>query len=166
MKITDLNIDCLEKVFRHLDYFDIFNVAESNALLREATKLTYRIKYGKSEIIFPNRMDEISTNNPIYITPNGAVFIYNFKIAFKLLRYFENSISYITISPSFKYFGKLSKFTDITCARLLSYVSQYHSKFLTSIEFAGIFSEGIEFNRSTDQQRISKYHLLRSNPLK
>lgn len=51
MQITDLNIDCLEKIFKHLDCIDIFNVADSNARLREAAKLVYRIKYGKNIVL-------------------------------------------------------------------------------------------------------------------
>lgn len=147
MKITDLNIDCLEKIVRQLDYVDIFNVAESNLRLREAAKLAYRIKYWKTGV----KIGRIQTN-PIeyyHIHDSNCAYIGNLKIAFKLLRYFENSIpNLIIFSINFKSHSKLySQYKDITCARLITYDNQYHSEFLTSIAFYGSFSTGIEFKK-------------------
>lgn len=88
MKIMDLNIDCQETIFRHLDYVELYNVADSNARLREAAKLVYRIKYGR----MPVRIGEKGYENVVAYPPN-------LKITFKLLRYFENSISHVYRSP-------------------------------------------------------------------
>lgn len=56
-KITDLNYDCLEKVFRLLSLDDLLNVADCNNHLRIAAESTYSYKYGKKKlrIIYPWR---------------------------------------------------------------------------------------------------------------
>lgn len=47
-KITDMNVDCLEMVFEHLDLPDLLNVADSNKELRSAAGIVFNRKYGKS----------------------------------------------------------------------------------------------------------------------
>lgn len=46
MKLTDLNIDCLEGILEYVKIRDLFNVADSNKRLRHASKFVFLRKYG------------------------------------------------------------------------------------------------------------------------
>lgn len=59
MKITDLNIICIEEIFEYLDLLNLMNVADSNKRLNIAARFVYRRKHGKKCVIL---MEFISDN--------------------------------------------------------------------------------------------------------
>lgn len=50
-KITDLDDICLEKIFDHLGFHGLFNIAVANEWLRPAARFVYKRKFGKQFIL-------------------------------------------------------------------------------------------------------------------
>lgn len=51
-KITDLNIDCMEKNFNNLEFNDIINLADSNKQFYIALCRIYKKKYVNMRLVF------------------------------------------------------------------------------------------------------------------
>lgn len=51
LNLTDLNIDCLESIFNHLDLIDLFNVSELNENTFEAARLVFSRQFTKYQCI-------------------------------------------------------------------------------------------------------------------
>lgn len=49
-KCTDLNDDCLQKIFEHLNLIELFNVAVANEWLRPAAGIVYKRKFGMKKV--------------------------------------------------------------------------------------------------------------------
>lgn len=58
MKITDLNIICLEDIFEYLDVLNLLNVADSNKRLNFAARFVFRRKHGKMSVAFMDAFDK------------------------------------------------------------------------------------------------------------
>lgn len=52
MKITDLDADCLEHIFKYLSIRDLLNVANSRNSFKEGVEHAFTSKYGKREVLF------------------------------------------------------------------------------------------------------------------
>lgn len=135
MKITDVNIDCLEKAFKYLEYEDLFNVAASNMHLRKAAQLVHRLKYRK---LIVQMGIEVSSSPKIGMSKsNHYANIIDLKTCFRLLRYFGNSISHLDFDLEMR--GNSLEFHNISVARLMTYVNQYCSESLIEIKFFRCF---------------------------
>lgn len=55
IKITDLNSDCLEKIFDHLSAFELVNVADSNTQLKNVAETVYKRKYSQLVLLLNPR---------------------------------------------------------------------------------------------------------------
>lgn len=52
MKLTDMNLDCIESCLEHLKFNDLLQVAASNKRLNRAANFIYNRKYGsKNKVI-------------------------------------------------------------------------------------------------------------------
>lgn len=49
-KISDVNDDCLEKIFMELDLKDLLSVADSSKKLKTAAEMAFKSKYGKRNV--------------------------------------------------------------------------------------------------------------------
>lgn len=121
--IVDVNIDCLERVFNHLDLIDLINMADKNKHLGQATSRIFDRKYkGKTVLLQSREFYSIWAQDPIVIT-NDAIVIRKPKLAFQMLRLFGCLISKLfmdALHPT-----KVDK-------ELLNYVNEYCSESLKS----------------------------------
>lgn len=160
MKITDLNIDCLEKVFNHLGINDLFNIAELNLHLREAAKLSYRHRFRATNVfldditVYPRRIE--LNYDASYLHYGECIRSEDLRSTYKLLRYFGNSISILTflfdstcVERSRQRLHS-AEFYENSCARLMMYINEYCFESLKEIRFEGNFGSGIEFNKALE----------------
>lgn len=137
-KITDLNDDCLTKIFGYLNLPNLLNVAVSNEWLRPAANLVYRHRFGKNRIKI-NGIDSIEGDLNIkqieiwrsfqlssikwqssHIVTNGL------KVALQMLRCFGESITNLDID-----YGKAKR---KPCQHLDHYINRYCAKTLAKIK--------------------------------
>lgn len=52
MKFTEVNINCLEKIFRHLSVDDLLNEADSNGTLKNVVDNVFALKFEKRKVNF------------------------------------------------------------------------------------------------------------------
>lgn len=50
--ITNLNTDCMEIIFKHLELNDLLNIADSSTAFYSAACLVYKMQYGNAYMIF------------------------------------------------------------------------------------------------------------------
>lgn len=119
IRITDVNNDCLEKVFKYLEFKDLLNVAVSNAQLRGAAKLAFTAEY------------RLQSFHVVCTEPEEKILhrkIENLKMGLQALRCFGDQISHLEISCIMDAYN-----IDIHFQRLLGYVSEYCAASLTNI---------------------------------
>ncbi|XP_055326382.1 uncharacterized protein LOC129580199 [Sitodiplosis mosellana] len=121
-KLTDVNVDCLEHIFKNLSLIDLLNVADSNKQLKPAADLVFASRYGKQsiEINLEFKFVRIFERNQ-----QTAKILWLF--CFKLLRCFGHSITKLKII----YGSSQNATLDVKIDR---YVSKYCSKSLVEIE--------------------------------
>lgn len=151
MEITSVNVNCLEKIFKYLNYDDLLNVAEANLHLREIAIVVYRLKYGRVKVFIQDI--RISVIRLLEYTDRCGkrVDIGDLKTSFKLLRYFGSSISNLSVSQPDGDPRYTPEFYNISYTRLLTYINQYCSESLTRITFRGTFGLDLEVNNSLVQ---------------
>lgn len=78
--ITDVHVDILEHVLKHLNFLDLFRTAKSNKHLREACRCEFKRRYARKEFVLsqveiePQYSDETENSITIY----GLKFILGF----------------------------------------------------------------------------------------
>lgn len=118
MKITDLNIDCIEQVFEHLKFSDLLSAADSNRRLRNCAKSHFRQTY-KQKFTFDLFH---STQN---IHDNSAdIKVYGYSDSFKIARCFGTEIRDLEI--------KISQ-VDKIGTKQMCHLAKYLSAFLPTI---------------------------------
>lgn len=55
-KITDLNCDCLENIFKYLEFDDLLNIADSSQQFYNAVCLVYKKEYANKEVVFDRKL--------------------------------------------------------------------------------------------------------------
>lgn len=119
MKLTDLNIDCLENVFEYLKLGDLINVATANKRLNKAAEFVFARDYNRKRIIF----EVISQYKILETDGNSFIYISDLRTSLKMIRCFGHLIS---IAECFA--------TDFeTEQHIRNYINKYCSKSLTSI---------------------------------
>lgn len=101
MKLTDLNIICLEGILEYLDLEDLLNAAESNKRLCHASKFVYIGKYGSSTILFGSvykSRQECLKNDKLIDIKKEDISVHDLKSIFQMLRNFGHLISRIDIT--------------------------------------------------------------------
>lgn len=91
--ITDVNDDCLARVFMELSLSDLINIAETSKLLINAARLAFKSKYGKHEV----RLYGSNSNRKIryihYSSLGGySIKIRDFPTCLKVIRCFGSLI--------------------------------------------------------------------------
>lgn len=94
-KITDLNIDCLEYIFKKFELIDLLSVADVCKYFKQAAGLVYTSNYGKMGISVP-RFQQL--DDCLIIKFNlGFIMISDLLIWLKLLRFFGHLIPKLAI---------------------------------------------------------------------
>lgn len=121
-KLTDLNVDCLEHIFRMLNFEDLINVANTNnKLLIEAAAMVYNLKYGNmtTEISY----DAISVRCPTGVLSYDKIVCemefdeHSTAIAF--LNNFGDSIKSLQIYMNVPYYEQLEQALYENCAKTI-----------------------------------------------
>lgn len=94
-KFTDLNLDCLEKIFDRLTLRDLLNAADSSADFRNALRPVFELKY-KSKLVTMEKMRH-SSRRPITIDRDG-ILIEDNETSFQFLRCFGDLISKLKLA--------------------------------------------------------------------
>lgn len=50
--ITNLNVDCMENIFKHLELNDLLNIADSSKAFYSAACLVYKKQFGNAYMLF------------------------------------------------------------------------------------------------------------------
>lgn len=129
-KIIDLNDDCLQKIFGHLDLHSLFSVAVSNEYLRPAANSVYKRKFNNRIINFHGV--DVHSNGYTNITNYfwvcfEKVSFSELKICLQFLRCFGSSLSNVHLY----YHGSNSTRYDY----IHQYLNEYCSANLLEIEF-------------------------------
>lgn len=120
-KITDLNYDCLEKIFDYMDFNTFFNMALSNKSLQRSAVLAFKRKFGNNEFrLLPATALDL---RPIKII---SISIVGLKNCLQFVRCFGETITDLIIEKA------LNKKANY---RLKQYIQQYCSNTLTKIYF-------------------------------
>ncbi|XP_031617112.1 uncharacterized protein LOC116336964 [Contarinia nasturtii] len=114
MKLTNVNNDCLERIFLHLSVQDLLNIAHSNKRLKAAADLAFGRNFGgkKSKVVINSRCFQIESNG------NSAQSI-ELRNPYRLLRSFGHLISNLVIHTR----------------KVVPYVNQYCCESATEVTF-------------------------------
>lgn len=124
VKITDINIDCLEVVFKYLSIVDLLSIADSNKFLRNAAELVFILKYGKKRVdIF-----DLNSVRPEISTGMHTIEISGLKSSLQIIRCFGKFISKLKVSCSLADIEN-----HISFNRLMTYISENCTESLTEI---------------------------------
>lgn len=133
-KIVDINLDCLEHIFRLLDLKDLMNVASAHQHLKAAANLVFHHKYNKMYVVLFNTNKQCI--EPVTINKDrNCMWVQNLKFTFKILRLFGANISKVEIFANYP-------LRDQACAinvnydRIMQYLNKYCLESLTSFEVA------------------------------
>lgn len=94
-KFTDLNLDCLEKIFGYLNLRDLLNAADSSADFKNALRPVFVIMY-HSKLVTIEKMRQ-SSRQSITIDRDG-ILIEDIETCFQFLRCFGDLISKLKLS--------------------------------------------------------------------
>lgn len=130
MKLTNLNIDCLNNVFEYLELDDLLNVADANKQLHRAANLTYVRKYCRKQVIFEHIT--LSRDRDMYVT-DKVISIGDFRTSLQFIRCFGRLICDVKFDSN----GS----EDMTCIinhecdhHVIRYVNEYCSESLIKIQ--------------------------------
>lgn len=137
MKITDLNIDCLESVFEYLELGDLINVADANKRMNKAANYlfvreqSHKRFYFKQVLISKCQFDGKRLSN----TKDWILFR-DLKTSLRFIRCFGHLIS-IVYCEFFRYYDNSKEmiFNYESDHHIMDYVNQYCSESLTQITF-------------------------------
>lgn len=123
LKITDLNIDCLEIICKYLSISDLLNVAETNQHLKQAADLVFNLKYSKKTIEIYGAHHRIQHIDDL----EYSIVIYNLLDSLKAIRCFGHLVKDLQIYVDrTDYIYK--RYVDRSCHSfecLITYVNQY-----------------------------------------
>lgn len=130
-KITDLNMDCLENIFKRLSFEDLFNVADANAYLKKAADLVYTVMHGHKRVFIQDAQPHISSSCLLVFTNScNTIIIYSLKSVLQILRSFGHIISQIMLFPYCM--------IDVnTRGYIIDYIATYCADYLNEIQFMG-----------------------------
>ncbi|XP_055317528.1 uncharacterized protein LOC129576435 isoform X1 [Sitodiplosis mosellana] len=130
-KLTDINIDCQEHVFKHLGLLDLLNIADSSKQFKTAADLVFAKKFGNERVkvlcIRPCRNQYVESNESIE-------WIEFAKTGLQLFRNFGHLISVLNFEPA-NVLAKTPREESFSllykCA--IEYINEYLAESLTEI---------------------------------
>lgn len=127
MILTDVNDDCLEKIFMCLSLDDLLNIAHTNKQLKNAADLTFTRKFGKLDMLL--YIHRVERNSKFFLFPN-TVCIIDLQTSLRLLRCFGHLLAHLDI--------RCSSDSPTASYKLTRYANEYCSESLTKIEFGAM----------------------------
>lgn len=127
LKLTDLNIDCLEHVFQYLNLSELIAVADANQRLNIAANLIFMRKYSAKTVEFQGI--HLSRNRRIKFEMDnfGNIYIGDLRTCLTYLRCFGHLIAHVTFRFAS---GRDNSAHEL---RVLDYINEYCSESLTEI---------------------------------
>lgn len=125
MKITDINIDCLESILNYLPLSDLLNVADSTKYLKKAATIVFVQKYRKKTM----QLNGLQMSKSRKILINSKIYIRDLRTALQILRCFGYLILDLEISDEYSHYYRTNVYV---------YIFKYIYKFcksLTTITF-------------------------------
>lgn len=98
IKIIDLNTDCLEYIFKLLNFRDLLNVADSNKLLNSIAFDVISRRYQMKPLALILEGSQIIDSFPAFREEIGEIRILHFIYALRILRNFGRACTKITIN--------------------------------------------------------------------
>lgn len=101
-KIIDLNDDCLERIFKYLDFNSLINVAISNRYLRPAASFVYHRRFSNriiriKDVRTPSSKRSNSNGNILCEVSKKCIIIRDLKKCLQLLRCLRSSVHDVSI---------------------------------------------------------------------
>lgn len=137
IKFIDLNIDCLEYIFKFLGLIDLLQLAHTNKKLKTAAELAFSWRYRNMEIQlngFNRRF-----NRQFHASSTKIVDIIGLGISLQTIRCFGHLIKKLRIAPEESY----SHITRCNFIFVIRYVEKYCSKSLCDISIFWIEKDQI-----------------------
>lgn len=125
MKITDMNDDCLEKTFMHLDLVSLFNVSVASEWLRPAARIVYRRRFGTKLIHILG--DPVCSSAVGPLEMDKRIKVRGLKACLQYLRCFGPSVSKLLI--------RYDDWNTEQCIHIHWYINNYCAESLKTILF-------------------------------
>lgn len=126
--LAEINIDCLESIFGHLDLNSLLSVSDTNKYVKRAAELVFIQRYRKHKFwldLFPYSPVSPISEQTDQIKINGL------KTCLQIVRCFGHLITNLQVTGDrFTIFGIKEE-----TIRLIDYIIKYCSKFVTKITF-------------------------------
>lgn len=136
LKLTDINFDCLERIFAYTSINDLVSVAHANKQLKSGTDLAFVKKYRVKKFEFTIRRRHPSATYPP-INNGEVIIIQDLQTVLRLLRSFGHLITKMKL-----YYPQVRRPAPI---KVLRYANVYCSA-LTDISFHNIFNYAFEWS--------------------
>lgn len=160
MKIVDLNIDCLEKIFKQLSLGDLLNVADSNGTLKKGADVVFALKYGKRKVNLRD-LDFVDRNRDIDEKDN--IVLYTWKRSYHILRCFGHLISNLEIHLLMSFYKAVvhntNEIFETNLKHLIDYVAEYCAESLIELKMTGISKAGFD-DQMKPMPLVKKIHIL------
>lgn len=118
--LTDLDYNCLEKIFVHLDLASLFNVAAANAYLRSTAQHIYKHKFGQRMVCLTAVDNCTSGCSKLCVEDDTIVIAFGWKTSLEFLRSLGASIGLLSIM----YRNADSKWSECIDLYLKTYCAQ------------------------------------------
>lgn len=133
-KITDVNSDCLEQIFKHLPIKDLLNVADSSKQLKPAADLAFSSTHGRKTVSILAGYDRSSFNQKadtwLWFS-EFEIMPYHSIVCFKLLRCFGHLIQKVIFECRDKFLPELEQYIINYCADSLTEIKFIECSVLT-----------------------------------
>lgn len=133
IRITDLKIGCLVKIFRHLRLMDLLNLADSNVYLKRAAECVYVERYGNKKVW----LYKVRAYESRHYSTYTNILVEDFKTSLQLLRLFGHLISRLEIGEGDDS-SELCLLHRTMYKYIFGYVNEYCSMYVTDITFVMI----------------------------
>lgn len=151
-KLTSLDNDCLEKIFKYLTLKDLLNVADSNKRLKQVADVVFALNYGAKELNLIDSNEVLGSN---LIISSAEIHVGDLKSSLQVLRCFGQLISKVVVNRSGDSSHSNAHYNAIL-GTLLIYVNEFCTESLTDIEIIGDDKLRIDYldNSFTNVQRV------------
>ncbi|XP_055308471.1 uncharacterized protein LOC129572528 [Sitodiplosis mosellana] len=123
-KITDINCDCLEKIFEYLAIGDLLNVDDSNKWLKLAAAIVFGRKFGHKNV----KITDIYPKYGALSERDGTIVVGGLKTCLQFLRCFGESVKKLDVSfvdSTKKHHSHVDEYINDYCADSLGQLRVY-----------------------------------------
>lgn len=137
--LWDLNTDCLQAIFAHLDFVDLLNLADASKKLKECAGLLYARKHESKQV----RCFQVNPKSSRTIQFfNTIIEIKDLKTSLQILRCFGNFIHSLEIFSNNREVNEFKR--NFSPSHIISYANRYCSESLIDISFSFVEEKSTE----------------------